>query len=83
MKTAEELYLKLINQGHHNEFDASKITVEELQNKIDNKFAFYNHKVDKTATNKYDFEYKLKKIGDEQLPNYLVENRAKYIDWFD
>ena len=83
LKTAERLYKKLTNLGHHNEFDASEITVEKLQNKIDNKLAFYNHKADKTANNKYDFEYKLKKIGDEQLPDYLVKNKAKYINWFD
>jgi len=83
LKTAERLYKKLTNLGHHNEFDASKITVEKLQNKIDNKLAFYNHKADKTANNKYDFEYKLKKIEDEQLPDYLVKNKAKYINWFD
>ena len=83
LKTAGELYTKLINQGHHNEFDASKITVEELQKKIDNKIAFYNHKADKNADNKYDFEYKLKKISDDQLPKFLLDNKKNYINWFD
>lgn len=82
LKTAEELYRKLINQGHHNEFDASKITVEELQKKIDNNVAFYNHKADKTVINKYDFEYKLKKISDDDLPKYLTKNKEKYLKWF-
>ena len=82
LKTAEELYRKLVNQGHHNEFDASKITVEELQKKIDNKVAFYNHKADKTEINKYNFEYKLKKISDDNLPKYITQNKEKYIKWF-
>ena len=82
LKTAVELYNKLINQGHHNEFDASKITVEELQNKIDNKIAFYNHKADKKADDKYNFEYKLKKISENYLPRYLAENKDKYSKWF-
>ena len=83
LKTAEGLYKKLTNLGHHNEFDASKITVEELQNKIDNKLAFYDHTADKTRENKYDFEYKLKKISDDQLPKFLLDNKENYINWFD
>ena len=58
----------MVNLGHHNEFDKSKLTVT-IQSKIDNKLAFYNHKADKTSNNKYDFEYKLKKIDDSQLPD--------------
>ena len=83
LKTAQELYIKLINQGHHNEFDASEITVEELQNKINNRLAFYNHKADKKENNKYNFEYKLKKIQDYELPKYLIENKDKYSEWFE
>ncbi len=83
LKTAEELYTKLINQGHHNEFDVSKISVNELQKRIDNRLAFYNHKADKTATDKYSFEHKLKKIGDDNLPEYLVKNKDKYSKWFE
>ena len=35
--TAEKLYNKLINQGHHNEFDDSGITLENLKAKIENR----------------------------------------------
>ena len=81
--TAEKLYNKLINQGHHNEFDDSGITLENLKAKIENRLAFYNHKADKKDNYKYNFEYKLKKISDNQLPRYLVENKEKYQEWFD
>ena len=81
--TAEKLYNKLINQGHHNEFDDSGITLENLKAKIENRLAFYNHKADKKDNDKYNFEYKLKKISDDQLPKYLVENKEKYQKWFD
>ena len=81
--TAEKLYNKLINQGHHNEFDDSGITLENLKAKIENRLAFYNHKADKKDNDKYNFEYKLKKISDDQLPTYLVENKEKYQKWFD
>ena len=81
--TEEKLYNKLINQGHHNEFDDSGITLENLKAKIENRLAFYNHKADKKDNDKYNFEYKLKKISDDQLPRYLVENKEKYQKWFD
>ena len=81
--SAEKLFNKLINQGHHNEFDVSEITLKDIQNKIKNRLAFYDHKADQTVKNKYNFEYKLQKIGDDQLPKYLIENREKYIEWFD
>ena len=73
----------MINLGHHNEFDALNITIEELQNKIDKKIAFYNHKADKKDNDKYNFEYKLKKISDDQLPKFLVDNKSNYKKWFD
>ena len=81
--TAEKLYNKLVNQGHHNEFDVSGITLENLKAKIQNRLAFYNHKADKKDNNKYNFEYKLKKIGDDQLPKFLVDNKSNYKNWFD
>ena len=83
LKNAEQLYNKLVNQGHHNEFDTSKLSIKDLQNKIDKQVAFYNHKADKTETNKYNFEHKLKLVTDDQLPKYLVENKEKYQKWFD
>ena len=81
--TAEKLYNKLINQGHHNEFDDSGITLENLKAKIENRLAFYNHKADKTSNNKYEFEYKLKRIDNALLPKYLRDNTEKFKDWFD
>ena len=80
--TAEKLYNKLVNQGHHNEFDVSGITLENLKAKIQNRIAFYNHKADKKEINKYNFEYKLKKISDDNLPKYITQNKEKYIKWF-
>ena len=81
--TAEKLYNKLVNQGHHNEFDVSGITLENLKAKIQNRLAFYNHKADKKDNDKYNFEYKLKKVGDDQLPKFLVDNKSDYKNWFD
>ena len=45
--TAEKLYEKLTNFGHHDEFELSGMTIDDLQKKIDNKEVFFNHFVDK------------------------------------
>ena len=64
--TAEKLYEKLTNFGHHDEFELSGMTtkVNDLQKKIkDNKEIFFNHFVDqrKEYKERWNFNYKLKK----------------------
>tara|TARA_X000000368_G_scaffold337325_1_gene275120 strand:+ start:177 stop:1058 length:882 start_codon:yes stop_codon:yes gene_type:complete len=83
LKTAEEIYTKLSNFGHHNEFDASGVTAKDIQKCIDNRVVNYNHQADKSEGNKYNANYKLQLVGDEILPNYLTNNKDKYKDWFD
>ena len=83
LKSPKELYEKLINFGHHDEFEISNLTVLDLKNKIDRKEVFYNHLLDKTNPNKWNDTYKLKKIDNKFLPDYLVKNYNKYKEWFD
>ncbi len=84
--TAEKLYEKLTNFGHHDEFELSGMTIDDLQKKIDNKEVFFNHFVDKEEyKERWNFNYKLKKIDNHHLPDYLnsTENQVKFKDWFD
>ena len=83
IKTAEEIHKKLSNFGHHNEYDESGLTVKDIQFCIDNRIVNYNHLADKSDSNKYTAEYKLKLVNDEILPKFLVENKEKYKNWFD
>ena len=83
VKTPEELFVKLRNFGHHNEFELSNTSIDDLKNQIENKIVNYNHLADKTAQNKYDFNYKLKSLDASQLPQYLQSNKVKYKEWFD
>ena len=83
IKNPKDLLIKLNNFGHHNEFEVSGITLEKLKEQIDNKIVNYNHFADKTEINKYKFEYKLKNINLNLLPQYLRENKYKYEEWFD
>ena len=83
LKTAKEIHKKLSNFGHHNEFDDSNLTIDDIQACIDNKIVNYNHLADKSDNNKYSAEYKLKTVSDEFLPKFLIDNKDKYKNWFD
>ena len=83
LKTAKDIYIKLSNFGHYNEFVESGLTVKDIQECIDNRVVNYNHKADKTENEKYNANYKLQLVEDKKLPNYLIENKEKYKDWFD
>ena len=82
LKTAEDLYIKLKNFGHHDEFDLSGLNIEDLKKKIDDGVVFYDHLADKSSKKKWNFDFKLKKIQDSLLPEYLIRNKNKYKDWF-
>ena len=82
LKTPDEMYEKFMNFGHHDEFRLSGLTIEKIRDKILNKEMFYNHLAEKSSTNKWESNYKLKVIGDEMLPSYLIKNKNKYREWF-
>jgi beta-1,4-mannosyl-glycoprotein beta-1,4-N-acetylglucosaminyltransferase len=82
LKTPEDLYLKLKNFGHHDEFDETKLTINDLKEKIDNGLVLYNHFADKTSKEKWNYNHKLKKIENSLLPDYLIENSANFKEWF-
>ena len=81
--TPENLFVKLSNFGHHNEFELSNTSVNDLKKQIANKTVNYNHLADKTEQNKYNFNYKLKDLDIKLLPEYLRLNKAQYKDWFN
>ena len=83
LKTPEALYEKMKNFGHHNEFDDSGLTIEDIKNKIQNKEVFYDHFADKTDQNKWHAKYKLKNFNINLLPKYIQENISLYKEWLD
>jgi len=82
LKTPDEMYEKFMNFGHHDSFRLSGLTIEKIRDKILNKEMFYDHFADKSSNNKWESDYKLKVIGDEMLPSYLIKNKNKYREWF-
>ena len=71
------------NFGHHDEFDISGITLEDIEKKMREKKVFYNHFADKESQDKWEYEYELKKASLDILPNYLQVNKEKYNNWLD
>ena len=82
LKTPEQMYEKFMNFGHHDEFRLSGITVDKIREKIINKEMFYDHFVDKSSTNKWKSDYKLKLVDEKLLPEFLIDNKNKYSEWF-
>ena len=82
VNTPKEVFEKMKNFGHHDEFDASGLTVDDIEKKIINKKVFYNHLARQEANNKWNSEYELKKIDDNMLPKYLLDNRENFKEWF-
>ena len=83
LKSPKELFEKMENFGHHDEFDISGITLEDIEKKMREKKVFYNHFADKESQDKWEYEYELKKASLDILPNYLQINKEKYNNWLD
>ena len=83
IKTPEELFDKLSNFGHHDEFEKSNLDVNKIREKIKNKQVFYDHLADKSSSKRWNNNYKLKKIENSYLPKYLQLNSNQFKDWFD
>jgi len=82
IKTAKEIEYKLRSYLHHVEFDEQPLSVQEIDEIIKNKQAIYNLKVDKTA-NKIGNGSILENFELNKLPEYIVKNKNKFLDWID
>ena len=83
LKSAEEMYEKFMNFGHHDEFRLSGLTVEKIREKIKNKEMFYDHFADQSSNNKWNSDYKLKRYDLNLLPKHIVDNQNNYKEWID
>ena len=83
MKTPAEMYEKFMNFGHHDEFKLSGLTIDKIRDKVERRELFYNHFTDSNNQNKWESDYKLKQIDIKNLPEYLINNKSKYREWFD
>ena len=86
IKTPEEIYIKHSNDEHHDEFDRTGINEENIKDMIKNRYTPYDHSIDQKDWEKKwnkDNRIKLSVVSNLELPQYLINNKIKYKDWFD
>ncbi len=82
IKKPEEIFYKFSNYLHHLEFEESKINVQDVEKLIQSKKIIYDHSI-KQEGKKFNSKKNLVKVNNNLLPNYLAQNKGKFLDWFD
>ena len=82
IRTPEELEYKLLNFAHHYEYEESKLKLDDLKKLIKEKRIMYDHNIDQ-KNNKWLSKLFLKKIDNDELPEYISSNQNKFKDWID
>ena len=82
IKTAKEIQVKLKSYLHHREFDINPMSLEQIENVINDKKAIYDLKADQRV-NKIGDGDKLIKYELKDLPIYIKENIEKFSSWID
>jgi len=83
IKNAEGIKRKLENYLHHVEYEINPLTLDNIQNLIDQKKIIYDQSLDKTVMNKFQSGKPLKTVSLHTLPDYFLKNKAKLSDWLD
>lgn len=86
IKSPEEIYEKHKNDEHHDEFELTGITLDDVKNMIKNRYIPYDHSADKKNFNSRwgkNVKITLSKVNNNLLPKYLIENKQQYSAWFD
>jgi len=82
IKSAEDIEKKLLNYTHHDEFEKSGLTANDLRKKIIEKKVIYDHNVDQKDY-KWASQTTLKTIDLIEMPDYLRESYKKYTKWLE
>jgi len=80
LKSAKDVFKKLMNYAHYQEFKLSKIKLKNIKKMILERKAIYSHEVDKKS-NKFNGDIKLCKLSKKYWPEYLKLNYNKYKKW--
>ena len=83
IKKPKEVHQKLLSYLHHQDYENSGISLNELEKRISNKEVLYDHNLDKKNSNKWLSKKKLKKIDLINLPKYLIDNQNNFKEWIE
>ena len=85
LMSPNEIFIKHKNDEHHDEFDLTGINETDIEDMVKNRYISYDHSADKRDLKKKwnrNNRVYLSKINDNKLPNYLIDNKNKYLKWF-
>ena len=85
LKTPKEIFTKHKNDENYDEFDLTGITEFDIEDMVKNAYITYDHNTDKSYFKKKWSKKNriyLTKINDNKLPDYLIKNKNKYLNWF-
>ena len=83
IKKPEDVQKKLLTFLHHQDYEQSNISLEDLKVKMNEKKVLYDHESDKSNPMKWDSNKELTKINIESLPLYLINNQEEYSEWLE
>ena len=82
IKSPENIEKKLSNFLHYREFQESGLKLKDIKEMIQNKKIIYDYAVDQRSYKWSGKEY-LKKVNLSEMPDYLIKNSNKFIQWLD
>ena len=82
MRTPEDLENKMLNFAHHYEYEDSGLNIYDLKKLMSEKRVMYDHNIDSKGY-KWSGKTVLKKISNDELPQYISSNLIKFNEWLD
>ena len=82
LKSPEEIFKKLSNDEHHDEFEMSGINLEKIKDMVKNHYILHNHNVDKKdIKSKWNHQVKLERVSLNEMPEHIYNNSELYSKW--
>jgi beta-1,4-mannosyl-glycoprotein beta-1,4-N-acetylglucosaminyltransferase len=82
LKSPEDIFKKLLNDEHHDEFEMSGVNLEKIKDMVENQYIVHNHNVDKKdIKNKWSHHVKLEKVSLNEMPEHIYNNKKTYSNW--
>ena len=82
MKSPADIEKKMRTYLHHREYDINPLGEEKIKQIIKSKKSIYNLRAD-MKNEKFDGTQNLKPTDGNELPNYIKENKEKYLNWIE
>ena len=82
IKSPEDIEKKFLNFLHHQDFEYSRLNLNDIKKMVESRKILYDHSADQRDY-KWTGSKTLKKVDLSQLPDYIKMNYKKYDNWLD